>query len=145
MCSCSLVARKGIPKSAPALAYWTRKTIENCQNLEKKFRVRVPESVVSVARKLNTIAKGCQDQNCLLRRGDCRNKGQNPETVLGLRPGEDGFVARKLNTIENGDKTRMFCFRGKITGTNVISQNSSLCSSHGDYGRIVEHFSGICT
>jgi hypothetical protein len=100
MCACSLVAREGIPQSAPALACWTRKTLKNCQNLEKKFWVRVPESVVSVARKLNTIAKGCQDQNCLLRRGDCGNKGHNPETVLGLRPGEDGFVARKLSTIK---------------------------------------------
>jgi hypothetical protein len=37
------------------------------------------------------IEEWCQDQSCLLRRGDCRNKSQYAEELQGSIPSEDGF------------------------------------------------------
>jgi hypothetical protein len=49
--------------------------------------------VLPVARKLSTIQERRQDQSCVFRREDYRNRGHNHEkSVLGSRPGEDfGF------------------------------------------------------
>jgi hypothetical protein len=46
--------------------------------------VRVPVSVVSVARKLSTIEEQPQDQSCLFSQRDRRNKGQNPKDCPGF-------------------------------------------------------------
>jgi hypothetical protein len=49
--------------------------------------------IVYVARKLCTIEERRQDQSCLFRRGDYRNKTQNPVKLLGSIPSEDGFCS----------------------------------------------------
>jgi hypothetical protein len=42
------------------------------------------ETRKTVARKLRMIEEWRPDQSCLFRKGDYRNKGYNPENVLGL-------------------------------------------------------------
>jgi hypothetical protein len=61
--------------------------------IQKFFWVRVPVRMVSVTRKLSTEDERLQDQSCLFRQEDCRNRGHNPEKcVLGLSSGDDGFL-----------------------------------------------------
>jgi hypothetical protein len=70
--------------------------------------------VVPVVRKLSTIEERCQDQSCLFRREDFRNKGHNPDgekiagtkvtnptSVVGSSLGEDvGFRNKFLCDIQ---------------------------------------------
>jgi hypothetical protein len=78
---CSLIGREGINQFAPTVACLpleTRKRFQKGKNSEKKVPwVRVPVRVVSVARKLRTIEERRQDQSCLFRREDYRNKSHN--------------------------------------------------------------------
>jgi hypothetical protein len=62
-------------------------------NPEKLSWVRFPAKMVPVARKISTIEERRQDQSCLFRRGDHRNKGHNTEKLLGSSPGEFGFCS----------------------------------------------------
>jgi hypothetical protein len=53
-----------------------------------------PVRAVPVARKLSTIEERRQDQSCLFRRGDYRNKGQKPEKLSWVR------VLEKMSSLE---------------------------------------------
>jgi hypothetical protein len=57
--------------------------------------VRVLLKVISLAWKPSPIEEWCQDQSCLFRQGDYKNKGnkQPQKSNLGLSPGEDGFCS----------------------------------------------------
>jgi hypothetical protein len=41
--------------------------------------------MVSVAWKLSTIEKWCQDQSCLFQQGDYRNKGHSPKKLFYIQ------------------------------------------------------------
>jgi hypothetical protein len=87
---------------------------------EKAPRIRVPVGVVPVARKLSTLEERRQDQNCLFRRGDYRNKGHNPEQLWVRLPVKIVSVARNLSTIEERRQDQS-CFGKEIAGTKVTN------------------------
>jgi hypothetical protein len=63
--------------------------------------VRFPVRAFPVARKLNTIEEWRLDQSCLFRRGDYRNKNQNPGKLSWVRfPAKTVSVARISRTTE---------------------------------------------
>jgi hypothetical protein len=66
--------------------------------------------MVSVDLKLSTIEERRQDQSCLSRRADYRNKGRNPEeTVLGSIPGQDGFsISETKDNRRMTQRTKLF-------------------------------------
>jgi hypothetical protein len=86
-CVCSLTARERIYQFAQNLACLfleTRKRIQKRGNSENLSLIRVPMNIVSVARKLSTIEERRQDQSCLFRKGDYRNKGRKPRNCSGF-------------------------------------------------------------
>jgi hypothetical protein len=73
--------------------------------------VRVPLSMVSVARKLSTIEERIQDQSCLFRRGDYRSRDITPKICPGFDPGEIVSVAQLLSTIMHRNQQQNCLFR----------------------------------
>jgi hypothetical protein len=62
----------------------------------------------------------CQDQSCLFRRGDCRNKGHNPDKFLGSIPGEDGFCCSETKHNRRAlPGLKLFVLARRITGTKA--------------------------
>jgi hypothetical protein len=72
----------------PRLFLSTRRLQKLRSQIQKLSWVRVPVKMVPVARKLSTIKERRNEQNCLFRRGDYKNKGHIPETLLGSSHGE---------------------------------------------------------
>jgi hypothetical protein len=67
--------------------------------------------VVPVAWKLSTVEAWCQDQSCLSQQGNCRNKGQKDETLLGSSPGEDSFC--RIEAMHNR-RQKLFVSKRKL-------------------------------
>jgi hypothetical protein len=93
--------------------------------------------MVSVARKPSTIEERCQDQSCLFRRGDYKNKGRSTETLSWVRVLTRRIISvtRKLSTKKKSGAKAKFVLFGEITGTNVTNPKtapgSSLCEDVG--------------
>jgi hypothetical protein len=92
--------------------------------------------VVPVFRKLSTIEGRRQEQSCLFRRGDHRNKGHDPERLSWVRfLTRMVSVARKLSAIEERRQAKFVRFVEEITGTEVTNPKTALSSSLCEYFR----------
>jgi hypothetical protein len=70
-----------------------------------------PVKMVSVARKLRTIEERRQNQRCLFRRRNYKNKDQKSENSWVLFPAKMVSAARKLSTIEQWRQEKSCLFR----------------------------------
>jgi hypothetical protein len=87
----------------------TRKIFQKGQNSERLSSVRVPMKVVSIAWKLSTIEEQRKEHNCLCRRADYKDWGQNPKTVLGSSLGKDVGFTDNNNFLLWFSKIRIEC------------------------------------
>jgi hypothetical protein len=72
---------------------WDQEEILERWKFRKLSGVRVPVKVVLVVPKQNTTEEQREDQSCLFRREDYRNKDTTPKNYPDSSPGEDGFYS----------------------------------------------------
>jgi hypothetical protein len=75
------------------LTPWNKEKKLERSKLRKVYWIRVKVRIVSIPRKLSTIRERRQTENYLFRRGDYRNKSQNPEYVVNLSSAKAGFCS----------------------------------------------------
>jgi hypothetical protein len=74
-----------LPPNWHAYALKPEKDFRKVKTPTKVSWIRVPVMMISVARKLSTLEERYQNQSCLFRRGEYRNKGHNPVKVSWVR------------------------------------------------------------
>jgi hypothetical protein len=96
-------------------APWTKLFVSKRRLLKQRPQPRKPvwgsTPGEDLARKLGTIEKRRQDQSCLFRRVDYRNKGQNPENLSWVRVPVKISLAWKLGTIREQGQQQSRLFR----------------------------------
>jgi hypothetical protein len=125
LCVYSLIAWERIHRFAPNLAWLfleTKKRFWEGQNSEKLSWVPVPVRAVPVARKLSTIEERRQDQSCLFRSGNYKNKGHNPENCPGFESRWECFCSLETKHDRRmAPRQKNVCFGEEITGTKVTN------------------------
>jgi hypothetical protein len=127
VCVCSLIPQERINQLEPDFAWLlleTRKRFESGEKSEKLSGVRVPVSVVPVARKLSTTEERRRGQSCLFQRWDYKNRDRSHENLLSDRvplkmvsvPGKPSMIKEQRQ-----DQSSLFRegeYRRKVATTN---------------------------
>jgi hypothetical protein len=137
VCVCSFIVRKrytDLYHTWHAYSLGPGREYRGMKSPGKVSWFRVPVRTVPVARKLSTIEERRQDQSCLFRRGDYRNRAHYPKHLSWVQvPMKMVSGARKLNTIEERRKEQNCLFWAEVTGTKVTNPKAVLGSSFSEY------------